>query len=296
MSEEEENELIPDEFMNNEYDMAAEPGQHTGLVVIFNSCTYSANCLPTRNGSQKDVQSIKHTFGDEFGFEVRELRDLTKSQMEGYLKEIASSFKPPWRCLIIFFLSHGLGEEYLADFNGQRVNVRLLVQLFDGENCPKMIGKPKLFFAQMCRGFDREEYERSNHGYDGTADELFPESLPANISPHRDRLVCYATTEGRMAPMDPEKGSLFIQTLTKVLLDKKVIGKKTIEEVLGVVTLMVDKKAEEQYKVCPVFDSTLVGKLIFKPRPKELIAAPVVTVPDMAPEDFLRAIKKLVVN
>ena len=69
----------------------------------------------------------------------------------------------------------------------------------------------------MCRGFDREEYDRTHGGYDGTGDELLPDALPANVSPDRDRLVCYATTEGRMALMDPEKGSIFIQTLTKVL-------------------------------------------------------------------------------
>ena len=68
----------------------------------------------------------------------------------------------------------------------------------------------------MCRGFDREEYLRTHGGYDAAGEELLPDALPANVSPDRDRLVCYATTEGRMALMDPEKGSLFIQTLTKV--------------------------------------------------------------------------------
>ena len=69
--------------------------------------------------------------------------------MENYLGEIASNFNPAWRCFICFFLSHGLGEEYLADFEGKEVDVRLLVQLVDGKNCPGMIGKPKLFFAQV---------------------------------------------------------------------------------------------------------------------------------------------------
>ena len=51
----------------------------------------------------------------------------------------------------------------------------------------------------------------------------------------------------------------------------KAIGnEKTIEEVLRVVTKMVDSSAEKQYKVCPVFHSTLVGKLIFRLRQKDL--------------------------
>ena len=51
----------------------------------------------------------------------------------------------------------------------------------------------------------------------------------------------------------------------------RAIGdKSTIEEVLRVVTKMVDKSAEKQYKVCPVFHSTLIGKLIFRPRQKDL--------------------------
>ncbi|KAK7104235.1 hypothetical protein V1264_018989 [Littorina saxatilis] len=205
-------------------------------------------------------------YRDRFGFDVVVLKDKTKAEMEASLKAIAAGFKHPWRCFVCFFLSHGLGVEYLADFDGNRVNVRLLIKLFDGDNCPRMVGKPKLFFAQMCRGFDAAEYRRSMQKYDAAGCILFEDSLPANVSPDRDRLVCYATTEGRMAPLDPEKGSLFIQTLTKVL--RVVGGKLKIEEVLGIVTNMVDKQAEEKYKVCPVFDSTLIGKLTFPTHPK----------------------------
>ena len=63
MSDEEEYEVIPDEFLFGEYDMEAEPFQNTGLCVIFNSVTFSANCLPTRQGSEKDVKSIQKVFG-----------------------------------------------------------------------------------------------------------------------------------------------------------------------------------------------------------------------------------------
>lgn len=63
MADEEENEVIPDEFLNDEYDLKAEPFEYTGLCLIFNSITFSARCLPTREGSEKDVESIRKVFG-----------------------------------------------------------------------------------------------------------------------------------------------------------------------------------------------------------------------------------------
>ena len=63
MADEEENEVIPDEFLNDEYDLKAEPFEYTGLCLIFNSITFLARCLLTCKGSEKDVKSIQKVFG-----------------------------------------------------------------------------------------------------------------------------------------------------------------------------------------------------------------------------------------
>ena len=44
--------------------------------------------------------------------------------------------------------------------------------------------------------------------------------------------------------------------------------KKTIDEILKKVTGIMDQTSEEEYKVCPNVDSTLVYNLIFRARQK----------------------------
>ena len=62
-----------------------------------------------------------------------------------------------------------------------------------------------------------------------------------------------------------------IHSITLPLTTVQVLGLqsgKKIEEILQAVTHIVDIESSPEYKVCPVFDSTLVGKLVFRHRPK----------------------------
>lgn len=53
-------------------------------------------------------------------------------------------------CLLICVLSHGAdGYTYAKDIH---YNQEDIWNAFSAENCPTLVGKPKLFFMQGCRG------------------------------------------------------------------------------------------------------------------------------------------------
>ncbi len=53
---------------------------------------------------------------------------------------------------VLAILTHGKKGDHLYGVDGNTVDMATIVKMFDGKNCPKMIGKPKLFIIQACRG------------------------------------------------------------------------------------------------------------------------------------------------
>ena len=79
--------------------------------------------------------------------------------MLGVLKEFRQKLKsssPDFITIIV--LSHGkrnnvTGTEYIMDINMQGLPISRIKNMFiDGHKCPVMLGKPKFFFIQACRG------------------------------------------------------------------------------------------------------------------------------------------------
>ena len=60
--------------------------------------------------------------------------------------------------MVLVILSHGKrdvksGVELILDINGKGVSVsKIKNMIIDGHKCLSMVGKPKLFFIQACRG------------------------------------------------------------------------------------------------------------------------------------------------
>lgn len=53
--------------------------------------------------------------------------------------------------LIVVLMSHG-SDQFIVGTDNQKINVLDLVKLFNGDHCPAMINKPKLFLINACRG------------------------------------------------------------------------------------------------------------------------------------------------
>jgi caspase 7 len=92
---------------------------------------------------------------------------------------------------------------------------------FIGDKCPSLVGKPKLFFIQACRG------DQVDHGVllkDESLESLSNKSgftgEPAfKIPAMADFLIMYSTVDGYYSFKSPTNGSWFIQALCDELLE-----------------------------------------------------------------------------
>lgn len=122
-------------------------------------------------------------------------------------------------CLFVCIMSHGKkdGKIYAAD--GEFM-VQDLWANFIGEKCPSLIGKPKLFFIQACRGtmtdpgvLYKPRPKLRLLSSDAVDAKLIKEPDNFVIPTLSDLLVMYSCAEGYYSFRNPEDGSWFIQAL-----------------------------------------------------------------------------------
>ena len=79
-----------------------------------------------------------------------------------YFQEIISVLKDiacdeslrKYECLAVCVMSHGQQGAILGT-DGRRVAIDDIVNTFANNNCPFLMGKPKIFLMQSCRGGDK---------------------------------------------------------------------------------------------------------------------------------------------
>ena len=79
--------------------------------------------------------------------------DKTKETVLKILKEPLSE---AYHGLMVFIMTHGDEEGKLYGSDGEDVKVKDVASLFNASNCSVLIGKPKLFVIQACRGGDSD--------------------------------------------------------------------------------------------------------------------------------------------
>ena len=149
--------------------------------------------------------------------------------MSDHLYSLAIHNHSGYDAVIVAVLSHGIeGKIYGVD--GTLVPVSQITSYFRGDRAKSLIGKPKIFFLQACRGgeFDAGVEETDGPADEKTEDELFKKFLDSNNSTDEtdaylgtlpvesDMLLAYATVPGYVSWRNSEKGSWFIQALVKV--------------------------------------------------------------------------------
>jgi caspase 7 len=111
-------------------------------------------------------------------------------------------------CLVVVIMSHG--ENGFISATDHPLKISTIWNKFKGHE--SLIGKPKLFFVQACRGENvSREHEIPNH--------LEPDSRNRSITipEFSDNLVMYSTDEDNISVREHQKGSWFIQELCNQL-------------------------------------------------------------------------------
>ena len=63
----------------------------------------------------------------------------------------ASEDHTNYNCFVCAVLTHGEGD-IVYGVDGKTISLDELRNSIDGHSCPKLSGKPKLFFIQACQG------------------------------------------------------------------------------------------------------------------------------------------------
>lgn len=153
------------------------------------------------------------------GFEVEIQRDCTSRKMLSLIQKLAETSQRDWDCVMCCILSHGLeGSVYGVD--GITVQIRMLMELFSGTNCPSLVGKPKIFFIQACQGNKQQGIVYTDAGKPGRGcvdtDAVQPkESIPS----HADFLLGIATVPSFVSFRESANGTWYIQSLCQNLAD-----------------------------------------------------------------------------
>ncbi|MEQ2181667.1 hypothetical protein GOODEAATRI_013933 [Goodea atripinnis] len=152
------------------------------------------------------------------GFDVQIHRDCDGKKLQSLFVELGKKDHRLMDCLVCCVLTHG-EEGVVYGVDGSPVKIKNLMLPFDGQRCPSLLEKPKLFFIQACQG----NKEQPRVQTDGTEDEtsnvfsdakITIESIPSAA----DFLVGMATVPEYVSFRDRKLGTWYIQSLCRNLV------------------------------------------------------------------------------
>lgn len=237
-----------------------------GKCIIINNKNFDdVTEMNVRNGTDIDAGNLLRCF-NSLGFHVDVLNDQTCYQMKNKLQDVSQENHSNSACFACILLSHGdEGKIYGTD---GAMPIKTLTSLFRGDVCKTLVGKPKLFFIQACRG---SEFDQGVQTDSGSTGEVETDANPRyKIPVEADFLYAYSTVPGYYSWRNPGKGSWFAQALCNAF---KEYGKDfEIMQILTRVNYMVAMHFESwsedprfsEKKQIPCIVSMLTKELYFK--------------------------------
>ncbi|XP_028598953.1 caspase-6 [Podarcis muralis] len=246
-----------------------------GLALIFNHERFFWHLtLPERRGTQADRDNLKRSL-TELGFEVKCFDDLKAVEVLQNIYNVSTDQHEDADCFVCIFLSHGEDDHVYA--YDAKIKIQELTKMFRGDKCPSLVGKPKVFIIQACRGdrhddpvLHRDTVDSKTEINETQVDAAAVYTLPAGA----DFLMCYSVAEGYYSHRETVNGSWYIQDLCEMI--RKHGSSLEFTELL---TLVNRKVAHRRVDVCkdlnaigkkqiPCFASMLTKKLHFYPKSK----------------------------
>ncbi|XP_072569702.1 caspase-9-like isoform X2 [Paramormyrops kingsleyae] len=234
---------------------------HCGLCLIINNVKFlPESYLRSRNGSNIDCDKLEKRF-KSLNFIVDVQQDLTHEATKNLIPGAV----------------HGV--------DGPTVPVEDITSFLNGEHCPSLQGKPKIFFIQACGGDEKDKgrevpiqessdrYSRDAvpvSGSDTLTDKPDKFSVHTTLPVPSDILVSYSTYPGYVSWRDKETGTWYVETLDQILAENAASN-----DLVTMLTMVNNKVAQNSvkdisttYKQMPFFLSSLRKNLYFQCSPK----------------------------
>ncbi|XP_076855421.1 caspase-7 isoform X2 [Brachyhypopomus gauderio] len=188
--------------------------KQVGKCVIVNNKNFDERTgMNVRNGTDRDAAELYSSFR-KLGFEVSIYNDLTCLNMMRLMEQVSDEDHSDRSCFACVLLSHGdEGQIYGTD---GVMPIKNVTSLFRGDMCTSLVGKPKLFFIQACRGSEFDDGIQTDSG--PSNDTMETDASPKQKIPvEADFLFAYSTVPGYYSWRNPGRGSWFIQALCSIL-------------------------------------------------------------------------------
>ncbi|XP_075888334.1 caspase-6-like [Nelusetta ayraudi] len=242
-----------------------------GLALIFNQEKFHWDRpLKQRSGSTADRKNLVQRL-TELNFEVKFYDNSKQADVQDILNKAAKEDHSDRDCFLLVFLSHG-DDDYVSTYDGQ-ISIKEITTPFKGNNCQSLVGKPKIFIFQACRGNKYEDSVTPASGPDSepaleVEDGCGVQTLPAGA----DFIMCYSVAEGYYSFREIVNGSWYIQDLCKLL--QQYGNSLEFTELLTLVNRKVSMRSLTACqnvdafgkKQMPCFASMLTRKLYFRPK------------------------------
>ncbi|CAB1330007.1 unnamed protein product [Coregonus sp. 'balchen'] len=223
------------------YKMDANP---CGNCLIINNVDFEPKSeLSNRTGSNIDCDKLERRFRS-LNFIVLVKRNLKQKQIRQELLALSKVDHSQYDCCVVIMLSHGTEVGHnrfpgaVHGVDGPNVPVQHITNYLNGQNCPSLQGKPKIFFIQACGGGERDtgfevspDEARTCIGGTGDQTDAMPMSSSsdslstqsdepdarATLPTPSDILVSYSTFPGYVSWRDTQAGSWYVETLDNIL-------------------------------------------------------------------------------
>ena len=190
------------------YEMNAETH---GIALIINNYEFTRD--PALTGYQQDEEYLIETFRF-LGYNVKVDRNLERDDMEKMIEDAAGEYdkeeNKDYDSFICCILSHG-DDGLVNDHKGKEVYIEYLYSYVKGDSCKGLIGKPKMFFFQACRG------KKADTAFDEKTADLPELTVDSKVPAMADFFFGYATSPGKYAFVTAG-GSCYIIELCKSLV------------------------------------------------------------------------------
>ncbi|XP_054459604.1 caspase-3-like [Anoplopoma fimbria] len=176
-----------------------------GQCIIINNKNFDKRTgMNQRNGTDVDAGNAMKVFG-KLGYKVKVYNDQSVEQMKQVLLSVSKEDHSSYASFVCVLLSHG--DEGVFFGTDGSVELKYLTSLFRGNRCKSLVGKPKLFFIQACRGTD----------LDAGIEADSPDDDTTRIPVEADFLYAFSTAPGYYSWRNTMTGSWFMQSLCDMI-------------------------------------------------------------------------------